>query len=395
MKFWSFTVLKNSQTNENYIVLYSLHDELSKGKLTVYNSNFQLVLEKVFTEYLPYFSSSSGSHLTVLGRKNFHFMGGKYVYILDVDKREIDSVKLSHNRYENLKSRKRVYYEQLNNQEVLIFDYGEMIDVYSTDPFKLLYTFKKDYEERGSGSKPFINQNTIIYLNKKNELICREITTNKIIWKYSTGDESISFLGITVGSVADYISEYILVDENPRSIFINTSAGDLIKISAETGKEIIKHNRFRGNKNLSKSYDGRLTFIAQADMNEDGSPDFPSVSTDKNIYCINGKDLTTMWYYKTSSKFEDLISLYDINGDSIPEVFAINIDQSLFIIDGKNGHALVNKRLSENGFGSRVVLCDYNNDGVLDLVSLLSTGQLTIYELNDVKVSKGMIVINK
>jgi outer membrane protein assembly factor BamB len=322
-------------------------------------------------------------------------MGEKYVYILDVDKREIDSVKLSHNRYENLKSRKRVYYEQLNNQEVLVFDYGEMIDVYSTDPFKLLYSFKKDYEERGSGSKPLINQNTIIYLNKKNELICREITTNRIIWKYSTGGEGISFLGITVGSVADYISEYILVDENPRSIFINTSAGDLIKINGETGKEILKHDRFRGNKNLSKSYDGKLTFIAQADMNEDGFPDFPSVSTDKNIYCINGKDLTTIWYYKTDSKFEDLISLYDINGDSIPEVFAINIDQSLFIIDGKNGQAMVNKKLSDNGFGSRTILCDYNNDGVLDLVVMLSTSQLTIYELNDVKVSKGMIVINK
>lgn len=395
MNIWSFAVLKNSQTNENHLVIYSLNDKPAKSKISVYNSKYQLVLEKEFTEILPYFSSSSGSHSTVLGRKNFHFIGEKYVYILDIDKLKIESIKLSDNRYENINQKRRVYYEQLNNQEILVFDCGKTIDIYATNHFKLLYSFKKEYEERGSGTKPFIDQNNIIYLNKKNELICKEIKTNRIIWEYSTGTEGISFLGITVGNASDYISEYILVDEKPRSFFINTSAGDLIKINAENGKEIVKHDRFRNNKNLTKSYDGRLTFISQADMNEDGIPDFPSVSTDKNIYCINGKDLSTMWYYSTSSKFEDLISLYDINCDSIPEIFAINIDQSIFIIDGKTGHALVNEKLSTSGFGSRAVLCDYNSDGSLDLVCILPTNQVSIYELNGINVNKGLIVINK
>lgn len=394
VEYSDFTIIKDSLTNRNYILFLTYSkDDIYKSILSVYNDKDSLVFKQKFVKTIPIFPSKSGCDKYLFLNNKYYFIDNYYLYKLDFKNISIDSIKLPVKKYHDIKGRRALYYYNQDNEEYLLYDYGTGIDLYNLNPLKLFKEFEKDFTNKGYGGMPILLKNKIIFINNKNEVICKNIKDKKTIWTFNSGETDVSFLGINIGTAADYISEYCFIDDNPKELFISTSNGDLIKIDVNTGTVNLKKESFRGDNH--ENFAGKLTHIIQYDMNQDNVNDFVSISADRNLYVINGKDFSVLWFKEFNSKLYDPFSLYDINNDNIPEVF-IYIDSYLYILNGNDGKNIYKLRISnENFYGSRIILGDFNNNGKLNIILNSTYNKINILEMEDVNIPRGMMIINK
>lgn len=389
-----FTLVHNKKNNSNYIVFLTVTED--ESRIVIFNRSYNLVYEKSFNESLATLSWSSGSNNNISKNNYFYLISKNYIYQLDIVKMKIDSFRIKNNNYINLKNVRHLYPDRINSEKVLIFDYEKGVDIYSINPFSLIHTFNKEFHDKGYGSKPILINGNIIYINKKNEIICRDLSTGKKKWSYSTGETDIGFLGIDIGSAENSITEYVLA-KNHQSLLVCTMTGNIISINVEDGSEIIKVENFAGD-DLA-NYAGKINYISQADVNKDNIVDFILSSSDNNIYCLNGTNLNILWNIELEDKSGDPTSEMDITGDSVPEIFLTN-NSKLYILNGINGKILFQKKIlsyskNDDSFIARVILCDFNNNEKLDIITLASANEIKIFEMDNVKVPKGIIVGTK
>jgi len=394
VEYSDFAIITDSSTNRNYILFLTYYkDDMYKSILSVYDDKNSLIFKQKFLKFILLFPSKSGCDKQLFMNNKFYFVDDKYLYKLDIKNTFIDSIKLPVSKYSGFNGHGGLYYYEQDNHEYLLYDYNTGVDLYKLNPLKLFKEFEKDFTNKGYGGMPILLKDKIIFTNKKNEVICKNIKDKKTIWTFNSGETDVSFLGINIGSVPDYISEYSFINDDPKELFMSTLDGDLIKIDVNTGTVNLKKESFRGDNH--ENFAGKLTYIVQYDMNRNSTTDFVCTSADKNLYVINGKDFSVLWFKEFDSKLYNPFSLYDINNDNIPEVF-IYIDSYLYILNGKDGKVIYNLKISDEKFyGSRIILGNFNNNGKLNIILNSTYNKIKILEMENVNIPRGMMIMNK
>ena len=230
----------------------------------------------------------------------------------------------------------------------------------------------------------------MVYTKKENIIAIYDLINNNEIWSYDFGTQDFYFLGIKVGSGNDFITDFNI---NENRLFLFTVMGSIFEFNLETGKVLLKKEKFKGDDNNA----GLIPNFDLVDMNNDGVKDIVGGSVDYNVYCINGKDLSIIWEFDTDNEIQLPLSFYDINGDKIPEVFTVNdYDNNLFILDGKTGKLLVKKGIKDKDYKkliqTSVTMADFDGNGLLDLIVDINPSTIQVYEMSDVRVPANSII---
>lgn len=388
----SFTVAKNNSTGENLIVAYRYDGGRNKLYLSVYGKRGQTLLNAEINEQLQLFSESSGSSSAVIGQDMYCFFGKKVMYRLHTAPLQIDTIPLNHSRYSALRYLRYVYAEIVNKRKVVVYDFFSGIDIYDSRTGELMYTFNKEFENKGIGSKPILFHNRIIFLNKKNELICRDLQSQKTVWKYNAGEEKVKVLGISIASVEDGISQCLLLSGPQEFLLVNTYSGDMVLINPNNGDVIRKREKFRGNTEYTDKWTGRLMYMVQDRVPQTGNKVVFGAGKDKNLYAINTDNLSANWSYLSDAEFSSPIAGYDVSGDEIPDIFSCNNNGRLVVVNGANGSVLFDRYAGN--CGSRVVLCDFDGNGKLDMILNPQKDLMKIFELPNVSVTKNYLPVH-
>jgi len=340
----TFDVFYNVKNVRN-IAVFSYNKILNTSFLEIFNQRNKVIFSKNLGV-----GSVMGINTVITRTKLFYFLNK--LFILDVNDLQLDSVDLKNNDYTTL---------QISG-DLLIMNTYKNIDIYSINTFKLLNTIKR--KETIPWDLPKLQQDLITFKYLQNELQIFDYKRNKQIKRFNTGEKEVSLLGVKIGSMKDAITDYKIYNN---FLYFVTLGGSIYKYDFGLKKNLISRKYFMGDENNA----GLINNFWFTDANLDGIEDFVGAAVDNNIYCINGKDLSTLWQYNTGNENQDPIYLYDINADSIPEVFGVNYyDQKLFIIDGKTGKLLYDKILNDEGkwYPTSVFVDDRDNDGNIEIV---------------------------
>jgi len=369
---WGYYIMKNPDDGKNYLLLTCQSGKAYK--MILYDSN----CKKIFEEE---------------NLQDYHvFQYGSKVYFIEDDLCELNLSDYKVNRL-NIKNDnyKRMEITEYKNNTIVILSNVYGTEVYNLKDSKLMFNIKRELKVKYTSVKYY--KGKIIYNFKRNGIAVYSLSENRELWRYDTGEQGVYFLGIKLGSAPDGISDFKGYDDSGEKLVLNTAFGGLYKFDLQTGKILLRKDRFAGKGNNA----GMIGSFAFVDMNGDGIKDIVAGSVDHNVYCINGKDFSTMWEYDTGNEIQLPVSLYDINGDKIPEVFCVNdYDNNLFIFDGKTGKPIIEESVKDNNYKSliqtSVILADFSGNGLLDLIVMRNMKEMQVYEMSSVKVPPDSIL---
>lgn len=352
------TILYNER-NEYNVVVFSYDKKVNKTILEIFDKHNKCTFKKGLGE--GYVMNSS---VFRNDSKIFFFLNK--LYLFNVNKLSLDSVDLG-KKYTTIQT----------TNDILIANSEDTIDLYYTNGFDLLNSFKR--KESIRWDLPKLHHNLIIFKNLQNEIIIINIENNETLETFNTGETEVRMLGIKIASAGDAISDYKI---NDNFLYFVTIGGSIYKYDIKLKKNVALRKSFMGDEHNA----GLINNFQFADVNLDGIKDLIGAAVDNNIYCINGKDLSTIWMYNTGNENQHPLSLYDLNSDTVPEVFGVNYyDMKLFVIDGRSGELLYEKDdLNNKGEWSptNVFVDDLNTNGNINIVCKSGLpGELIILEL--------------
>jgi hypothetical protein len=372
-RFRSYKLVQKNNSSQNYLLSFcGNNDEIT---LKIHNNRGEVVFEKGTFKGTGY------------GRKAFIHEGYLYfisdnIFTLNLNDFSIRKTTIFNSDYRTLEI---VKYQ---NKDFLIAASKKDIDIYDLSNFKLYRKINREEDVRINIAK--YSNGKIIYTKKENIIAIYDLINNNEIWSYDFGTQDFYFLGIKVGSGNDFITDFNI---NENRLFLFTVMGSIFKFNLETGKVLLKKEKFKGDDNNA----GLIPNFDLVDMNNDGVKDIVGGSVDYNVYCINGKDLSIIWEFDTDNEIQLPLSFYDINGDKIPEVFTVNdYDNNLFILDGKTGKLLVKKGIKDKDYKkliqTSVTMADFDGNGLLDLIVDINPSTIQVYEMSDVRVPANSII---
>jgi len=340
-----FTILYN-ENNEYDIAVFSYDENINRTSLEIFDKHNKCIFRKELGEGSVMLSS-------VVRENNKLIFFLNKLYLFDNNNFLLDSLELKNKEYTTI---------QLKN-DILIANSKLNVDLYSINAFNLINSFNR--KESSPWDLPKLQDSLMIFKNFQNELVFLNINNKKRVDTVNTGETELKLLGIKVLSGKDAITDYKI---NDNLLYFVTIGGSIYKYDIKLKKIVALRKSFMGDENNA----GLINNFKFTDANLDGNIDFVGAAVDNNIYCINGKDLTTIWQYNTGNENQHPIFLYDVNKDSIPEVFGVTYyDQKLYIIDGKSGTLLYDKKdLNNKGkwTPTSVFVDDLNKDGNINIV---------------------------
>ena len=156
-------------------------------------------------------------------------------------------------------------------------------------------------------------------------------------------------------------------------IIAGRSADTLFAWSGRTGAVIWKHGFYKMElEQIDVNYD----------YNGDGFPDvllalgsatYYSCAQPKNVYCLNGKDGSTLWRASTSHCAYSVKGIEDITGDGKPDAIAgtsthDTYPSAVYALDGTSGNTVWNHEASSRPL-SFLQIKDVTGDSIRDLVA--------------------------
>lgn len=363
----------------NTIVSLWHEDGSRNGKIFIVDNKGKEIFIKKNLKQLKYITGN----FNIYNNKLYFYSDG--LKILNLKTYKIQSYKIKITKYKVM----RIFNDE--KIPILIFDNDKTIMIFKLPTLEYLGKIVRKHEVKDIAYTTEYSDSLILYGEKENELVAYDIIKKEEKWKFSAGKAGAYYLGIKLGSFNNRLANYKIIKDNGKKyIYLATFVGNLYKLDFKTGK-IIKKREYIGGK---VNNGGLIPQFSLVDMNKDSVKDLVGGSVDHNMYCIDGKNLKTIWKFDSGNEIQDPNALYDITGDGIPEVFFGNrYDSKLFILNGKNGKVILEKSLNaEKDFSSPIALDDFNGNGILDVVIGADPHTIKVFELEGTKIKKNKLI---
>jgi outer membrane protein assembly factor BamB len=284
--------------------------------------------------------------------------------------------------------------EKLNGKDAILASDLKNWFIFDVDTHTELLNIKRDNNSMNRAVGTIYNS-SIYYTSESNELSRYDIKSNKVSWSVKLPDKAVKIIGIKLSSVPSLITCIMPFTKNNKDyIGVITNGVDYYSFDALVGKLVkndIQYEKFNDiSQNNSKLF---VNSYIYKDKKADKLLIY-AASIDKNVYCLNEKDFSTVWETPTGNEIYSPLTFLDINNDSYPEVFGVNdYDENLFILDGKTGKKIVFHSLKEGKqFNrTRVYLADLHGTGTLNLIVKTNNEKIKVFELSQIKVPKNYI----
>jgi hypothetical protein len=376
-----FNVLYDQISKKNLLFVYEIKENDKNeyiNSILIFDNkgNKHRIIEKISRDFYIH-------HKNTFTINNCFYFIWDSLYCLELNSFRIKSYHLRNSSYKSLSTFND------NGIDFILAGADKFIDVISLEHMEVLESIQRAEIITISNSS-IIGKNKLIYLAEDNKLSRYNLQDNNQLWSFDTGNLNLKFLGIKLGIIDNIITDF---NENGQTVYLSTISGEIYKIHSDQGTLLSVSKNFSGSKNNAGLI---VSFIVGDDCNQDGIGDIIAPSVDHYIYCINGKDLTTIWKYDTGAENQTAVSLFDITKDGIADVFGINDEMKLSVINGHTGKLIYQKIIQKNIEGgknqSNVIIADFFGESEPNIIVISDFNKLTVFSIAEIRTEKNIII---